>query len=521
MQQHITAFVLAFGLLAVVSSQAHHDERPVRGTVRVSRGSDAMPASKVPSASGVKRNAPALSIPGRMSGRSVVGAAMPDASKKRKVTAAAKRAASAPAKAAARSSPDMVGGACVCSAWHCKPCTNSPWASTSSGSRDKCPTGDACQRCAFRHESGFGHYSWEEYCDFAQTDEGKHAIQQYDRAATGGEPDFIQDSVDSQMSISYRLERSVLVLSSTDYKKEMQKPGPGSRGPKTPVVKLPSETISELTDHFVFADPERPYRRLIASSEVSDIKRTHRLASSENKYEKQGEQVWRAGMAATAEQTAMKAILAPTTQLHTVEDHLAEVNPDLYRTRFRDEAADTEAVGTGTTLEQASTEAAASVVGLPSHVPEASPYKPNKLFRSLSSGLAATASPAAGRTRQSQSSSALSSRPSGLPQNPPRPAALSAADSISQVGGSGSVDDDPNFDDVKFRSMTSAQKLVVLKGKISLRDLLQGDKLGRSERAAQKYLSNGRLADQEVKLLRNYLKQVVCGVWQGPAIADV
>lgn len=403
----------------------------------------------------------------------------------------------------------MVGPSCICSACRCKPGANNPWASTASGSRDKsAPAGDACQRCASRHQSAFGHFSWEEYCEFVGTDEGKHAIEQYEKTSSGAEPDFIQDSVESKMTVCYRLERSVFVLAQAEYKKEMQKAGPGSRGPKTPIVKLPSETTGEMIDHFVFSDPDRPYRRLIISTEVADVKHTHRLGNTENMYDKQGDQIWRVGLTATAEQTSMKKILEPNIQLLTIEEHLSKVNPDLYQARFPEE--EPEASAAADLHDDGSPEDAMSCV-VPSAPADETPHKPNKLLRSISQSLVAHTSPATKNKGRAQSSSAISPRPP-LVANASVSADITSADSVSQVGGSNSnIDDDPNFEDVKFRSMTSGQKLAVLKTKLPLLDLLNGSKLGRSERAVYKYLSNGKLFDQDIKLLRNYLKQVDWG----------
>lgn len=81
---------------------------------------------------------------------------------------------------------------------------------------------------------------------------------------------------------------------------------------------------------------------------------------------------------------------------------------------------------------------------------------------------------------------------------------------MSQAGGADAGDDDMDLDSAKFKYLSSPQKLkVLITKKPPLSGVLAGGRLGRSEGPVRRYLTNGVLADPEVKLLRNHLKQVV------------
>ena len=62
-----------------------------------------------------------------------------------------------------------------------------------------------------------------------------------------------------------------------------------------------------------------------------------------------------------------------------------------------------------------------------------------------------------------------------------------------------------------FRWLTSAGKLQVLKSKLPLETSMSEIRFGRSECAVRAYLTNGILGKADLKLLRDYLKQVGVG----------
>lgn len=59
-----------------------------------------------------------------------------------------------------------------------------------------------------------------------------------------------------------------------------------------------------------------------------------------------------------------------------------------------------------------------------------------------------------------------------------------------------------------FKGLSSKQRLAVLKSRLPIQKFLAGEKMGREEGPVKKYLTNGKLAEPETKLLRNYIKQV-------------
>lgn len=189
--------------------------------------------------------------------------------------------------------------------------------------------------------------------------------------------------------------------------------------------------------------------------------------------------------------------MAPLVHLTTVSEHMAKVNPQLFESKVSeaDRENDDEGVHNRDELAATSAEEAPAVV-----FPR-SPASESKLLRSFSSLGKVTPKSKPQRPKVEHTSAAASATSAA-------PATVGPSDSVSQAGSAADVDDEDLETDVKFRSMGSLQTLGVLKEKLPLAALLRGDKLGRSERAVRAYLTNGRLQEMEIKLLRNYLKQV-------------
>ena len=84
---------------------------------------------------------------------------------------------------------------------------------------------------------------------------GAEDLAQYENTKAGTEPDWIPEDVLAETWTQVCAERSVLVLTAAEYRKELEKPLPGSGGPKLPTMILPSEqNPGEYEEHFVFQD---------------------------------------------------------------------------------------------------------------------------------------------------------------------------------------------------------------------------------------------------------------------------
>ena len=119
-----------------------------------------------------------------------------------------------------------------------------------------------CLSCSERWRDAFGHLSFEYFAAHAKTTAGAEDLAQYENTKAGTEPDWIPEDVLAETSTRVCVERSVLVLTATEYRKEKGKPLPGIRGPKLPTMMLPSEqNPGEYEEHFVFQHPDYPYRR--------------------------------------------------------------------------------------------------------------------------------------------------------------------------------------------------------------------------------------------------------------------
>ena len=87
-----------------------------------------------------------------------------------------------------------------------------------------------CLSCSERWRDAFGHLSFEDFAAHANTTAGAEDQAQYENTKAGTEPDWIPEEVLAETSTRVCVERSVLVLTTAEYRKEMRKPLPGSRG---------------------------------------------------------------------------------------------------------------------------------------------------------------------------------------------------------------------------------------------------------------------------------------------------
>jgi hypothetical protein len=156
-----------------------------------------------------------------------------------------------PVKAACQS------GVVACAICRVRPGPQHLWAQYSSASNgSQAASGDTCAACSKVWASYFGHFAWPQFVAHAATPDGRLNIEQAKTVANTQTPiDWIPDSVDAISAVTVRLERSMVILSAAEYKKEFGKSVPGTRGPKVHVLKLPAEQGGAEVEHYAFADP--------------------------------------------------------------------------------------------------------------------------------------------------------------------------------------------------------------------------------------------------------------------------
>ena len=88
----------------------------------------------------------------------------------------------------------------------------------------------------------------------------------------------------------------------------------------------------EYEEHFVFQDPDHPYRRAVVKQGLADVRRSHRLDVHRNAYESQVEQIYKTCARSFVEKLSIKCIF----NVHTVLASLpaTRVNPELCETKF-------------------------------------------------------------------------------------------------------------------------------------------------------------------------------------------
>ena len=67
-------------------------------------------------------------------------------------------------------------------------------------------------------------------------------LAQYENTKVGTEPNWIPEDVTAETSTRVCVERSVVVLTAAEYRKEMEKPLLDSRGPKLPTIDAAERT---------------------------------------------------------------------------------------------------------------------------------------------------------------------------------------------------------------------------------------------------------------------------------------
>lgn len=164
-----------------------------------------------------------------------------------------------------------------------------------------------------------------------QSPAGQLELQEFDRVKNGHDPDFICGSVGTETHYRYVLSRSLVALTASDYRKVMGRDTPGSRGPKVPAMRLPADSGCGDEDHWIFADPSDPYKRLRVEASVGDVIRTETLAANDNRYQNMASNVFASSVERRQEATAAaSSLLRPGAQVPELDAHLEKVNPDKF-----------------------------------------------------------------------------------------------------------------------------------------------------------------------------------------------
>ena len=105
-----------------------------------------------------------------------------------------------------------------------------------------------CFSCSERWRNAFGHLLFEDFAAHANTTAGAEDLTQYESTKAGTKPDWIPEDVLVETSTQVCVERSVLVLTAAELRREMEKPLPGSRWPELPTMMLPSEQNDDVAE---------------------------------------------------------------------------------------------------------------------------------------------------------------------------------------------------------------------------------------------------------------------------------
>jgi hypothetical protein len=250
-------------------------------------------------------------------------------------------------------------------------------------------------------------------------------------------------------------------------------------------------------------DPTCLFRKCEIETEIVDRRSIERLSIQGNRFENQGLNIWKAGVASMQEGHSEGWLASPMAYyaLPCMFEHMKRVNPD---------ATVPDAAFAETQLIANTQRPPAIVVGdsLPLDepmLPEAAgvsvptPLAPlNKFKRSLPMLHIPKNPKAAARTSGGlpPQSSPMSQRQSGTESE------------LGDLGDSASAFGAETQEDSQSQMgyLPSRERLETLKQKLPLQALMNGIKLGRQERTVRLALNSSTLDDSDKKLLRNHLK---------------
>ena len=87
-----------------------------------------------------------------------------------------------------------------------------------------------CLSCSERWRDAFGHLSFEDFAARANTTAGAEDLAQYENTKAGTEPDWIPEDALAETSTRVCVERSVLVLTAAEHRKELEEAPPWQQG---------------------------------------------------------------------------------------------------------------------------------------------------------------------------------------------------------------------------------------------------------------------------------------------------
>ena len=234
-------------------------------------------------------------------------------------------------------------------------------------------------------------------------------------------------------------------------------------------------------------------------SEVVDRCSVERLSATSNRFENQGQQIWKAGVAGTQAGHSDGWLGTPVSYMHLpcMFEHMKKVNPDAAGAdREAPDAAAQPRAAAEPILVQDSLPAEPiledSQVVLPS-VPT------NKFERSL------TAAPWKNSQAAPKPTGAVGFSQASPASYRPSPTESDVGETMAETLDAASLVSEEDSQSLAGGA-TSRDKLESLKSKLPLQALMGGAKLGRQERTVRLALTGKNLDDGDKKLLRNHLK---------------
>ena len=273
--------------------------------------------------------------------------------------------------------------------------------------------------------------------------------------------------------------------------------------PKVPTMKVPSDDGSATTETvYMFQNPLQPFRTLDVCTEYRDRKSTPRLTTDANLYADHGRRLWQhcAKRRHEAMSPELTSALKPAVSFPTLEDHAkkklgpeaeAALRPTLEK--FALAALATESSSSSTTTTQAGNNASAPAQEEPTALIVA-PRKASLLERSLAVEAASPAKKTRCNAEDQEPVSSLQRKQSSM----------SLGSGLSEAGETAELGDEA-MQDVR-RLQTSKEKFMALKANMPLTKIMAGLKLGRQEYSCKCYLTNSKLDQGDVRLLRQHLK---------------
>lgn len=358
--------------------------------------------------------------------------------------------------------------------------------------------------------------SFEEWCRWKE-DEGSEEFQQFVRlrssSSDAAPAEFLPQSVQGSVSTVVRIRKSMLIVNTGAEYKNLFGRNTTSRMPKVPTMQVQgpdgeSETV------LCFENPMAPFRTMEVETEYRDTCLGTRLDPTANMYEGHAPRIWRhcVGQRHTGFSDDAWSVRPPAT-LPTLEAHAEKLGPEAQEClqptleRFKlGVVANEGAAGAGEGGDGDRDPASGSVVVY---------SKPQSLLQKT----LATTTPLAKKRRVDGQLLRASPPPPGQPSSSANLAG--DGDSAIDPADSASMCDEGMDDDMDVRKLkTSKEKLARLKFKLPLVGFMAKEKLGRQEYSGRKYLTNKKLDEPDVKMLKQHFKLVRMYVCRGDPVTQ-